>query len=159
MVAHTEEYVVAHTALLAEIDSRSKSNVKRLDKLDNQIEVINSLALSLNSLAMAVDSQSKDLSLMVKRFDSHEQKIDSLEDKMETKDTVSALQNEVDEMRKLIDDKETTQREQKLAEYENMKRFITKVLLGTAVFIIGAITLFGAVMLTALAKTGALPTP
>lgn len=46
-------------AKLAEVDSRSKSNTHRLDKLEETTEAINSLAVSMKELATEQKSMSK----------------------------------------------------------------------------------------------------
>ena len=159
MAASDEEMVLSHIALLATIDARSKSNTKRLDSLDRLVDSIHELTISFTKLVVNVEQQSRDLTVMVKTLESHERKIESIEDKMETKDTVSILQGRVEEMKKLMDDREQRQREQKLKEYEDMKKFVVKTLIGAAVFVVGAVTIFGAIVLSALANNGTLPMP
>lgn len=154
-----EEMVLAHTSLLATIDARSKSNTKRLDSLDRLTSSIHELTIGFTKLVANVEQQSKDLTIMVKTLESHEHKIDSIEEKMETKETVSRLHGKVEEMRKLMDEKDAAQRERKLSEYEDMKKFIVKTLVGAAVFVVGAIAIFGAVVIMALAKNGTIPIP
>ena len=154
-----EEMVLSHTALLATIDARSKSNTKRLDSLDRLVGSIHELTIGFTKLVVNVEQQSKDLTIMVRTLESHKSKIESIEDKMETKDTVSRLHGRVEEMKQLMDDREQRQREQKLKEYEDMKKFVVKTLIGAAVFVIGAVTIFGAIVLSALANNGTLPMP
>ena len=159
MTACDEEMALSHTALLATIDARSKSNTKRLDSLDLLVGSIHELTIGFTKLVVNVEQQSKDLTIMVRTLESHESKIESIEDKMETKDTVSRLHGRVEEMKQLMDDREQRQREQKLKEYEDMKKFVVKTLIGAAVFVIGAVTIFGAIVLSALANNGTLPMP
>ena len=159
MTVCDEEMVLSHTALLATIDARSKSNTKRLDSQDRLVDSIHELTISFTKLVVNVEQQSKDLTIMVRTLESHKSKIESIEDKMETKDTVSILHGRVEEMKKLMDDREQRQREQKLKEYEDMKKFVVKTLIGAAVFVIGAVTIFGAIVLSALANNGTLPMP
>lgn len=159
MTNHDEDLVISHTSLLATIDARSKSNTKRLDDLDKLASSMYELTIGFTKLVANVEQQSRDLTVMVKTLESHEQKIDSIEDKMETKETVARLHGKVEELQNLLDDKEDAKREKKLNEYEDMKKFIIKTLVGAAIFIVGAIAMFGIVVLMTLAKTGALPTP
>ena len=159
MAACDEEMLLSHIALLATIEARSKSNTKRLDSLDRLVGSIHELTIGFTKLVVNVEQQSKDLTVMVRTLERHESKIESIEDKMETKDTVSRLHGRVEEMKKLMDDREQRQREQKLKEYEDMKKFVVKTLIGAAVFVIGAVTIFGAIVLSALANNGTLPMP
>jgi len=159
MPEHDDELILDHTKLLATIDSRSKSNTKRLDNLDKLTASVQELTVGFTRLVVNVEQQSKDLTIMVKTLERHEQKIEGIEEKMETKETVARLHGKVEELQKVIDNREDEQREKKLTEYEDMKKFIAKTLVGAAVFIVGALTIFGTVVLMTLAKTGSLPTP
>ncbi len=159
MPDHDDDIVLDHTKLLATIDARSKSNTKRLDNLDKLTSAVQELSISFTKLVGNVERQSKELTIMVQTLERHEQKIEGIEEKMETKETVARLHGKVEELQNLLDDKEDAKREKKLNEYEDMKKFIIKTLVGAAIFIVGAITIFGIVVLMTLAKTGALPTP
>lgn len=159
MVEHNEELIRSHTSLLATIDSRSKSNVKRLDTMEHLVTAIHELSINFTSLLGSVEQQGKDLATMVKTLESHEHKIDNLEEKMETKETVSSLQSRVEELNKLMQNKEEAARQKTISEYEDTKKFVVKTLIGAAVFVIGAVTIFGAIVLSALANNGTLPMP
>lgn len=159
MAERDEAMVLAHTSLLATIDGRSKSNSKRLDNFEKLVLSVHELSLGLTKLVISIEQQSRDLTIMVKTLESHEQKIDSIESKMETKETVSRLHGRMEELQKMMTDKESTQREQKLSEYDDMKKFMIKTLGGAAIFVVSAIAVFGAAVLTALAKSGTLLIP
>ena len=66
MTACDEEMVLSHTALLATIDARSKSNTKRLDSLDRLVDSIHELTIGFTKLVVNVEQQSKDLTIMVR---------------------------------------------------------------------------------------------
>lgn len=127
--------------------------------MERLVTAVHELSINFTRLLGSVEQQGKDLATMVNTLERHESKIESIEDKMETKDTVSRLHGRVEEMKKLMDDREQRQREQKLKEYEDMKKFVAKTLIGAAVFVIGAVTIFGAIVLSALANNGTLPMP
>ncbi len=86
-----DEMVYDHIKIITEIESRSKSNTKRLDAMENLVEAFNKLANSFTS-------QAKDLSIMVKTLERHEEQIDHIQAKMETKETVSRLHERIDSL-------------------------------------------------------------
>lgn len=159
MVDHTEELILTHTETLAEVQARSKSNTKRINELSKLFDVVHELSLTFTRHVAVIEQQSKDLTRMVQTLETHDQKIESLEEKMETKETVSKLYGKVEELQKLIDDKENAEQVKKISEYEDMKKFILKILLGAGVLVIGALVMFAVIVLMTLTKTGALPTP
>lgn len=159
MPEHTEDLTLYHTTLLATIDARSKSNTKRLDSMDKLVSSVQELAIGFTKLLANVEQQSKDLTSMVQTLERHEQKIEGIEEKMETKETVARLHGKVEELKTMLEGREDAQRDKRLAEYEDMKKFIVKTLVGAAVLVVGSITIFGIVVLLTLTKTGTLPTP
>lgn len=88
-----DSMVHQHIKQIQEIESRSKSNTKRLDSMEKLVE-------SVHNLSMAFTSQAKDLSIMVETQKQHEEKIDHIQAKMETKDTVLRLHERIDDLEK-----------------------------------------------------------
>lgn len=50
---------VEFATMLAEVDGRSKSNTKRLDKLEESTEAINRLAVSMEKMSVTQENMSK----------------------------------------------------------------------------------------------------
>ncbi len=88
-----DNMVHEHIRLIADNESRSKSNKLRLDNMEKLVE-------SVHNLSMAFTSQAKDLSIMVETQKQHEEKIDHIQAKMETKDTVLRLHERIDDLEK-----------------------------------------------------------
>jgi len=78
---HTDEMITDHTKLLTQIDERSKSNVKTLDKHGEQIDTLFELHTALNSIetqikfmAEKIDDIGVDKRLQAKRLELDEKK-------------------------------------------------------------------------------------
>jgi len=150
--------VIDHAEKIATIDSRSKSNTQRLNNIDKLTDNVQMLTQEFIKLVVNVEQQGKDLTKMVNTLERHEIKIEGIEKKMETKTTVAGLQSKIEDLERLVERMSYTERDKKLSEYEDMKKFITKILVGAAVLVVGSITIFGTVVLWSLAKSGSLPT-
>lgn len=156
---HTNEMVRDHIKTLAEIDSRSKSNTKRIDNLDCIVKSIQDITVTLARLVGSIEQQGKDLTSMVHTLERHETKICGIEDKMETKETVGKIQLRISELYKMIEDSEDAAMSSKINEYEDVKKFVTKTLFGAAIFVVSSLAILGALIVVTLVKTGVIPTP
>jgi len=97
-IIHDQKLVIEHTKMLTEIDSRSRSNTKRLDNIDKLVDVVQGMNINVAVIAEQTKQQGEELRILVKTLKTHEEKIDIIEDKMETKDTVARLHERVDEL-------------------------------------------------------------
>jgi DNA repair ATPase RecN len=95
---HDPEMVLEHTKKLVEIDARSRSNTKRIDKAESTIEAIHEMNSNIKVIAEQTRQQGEELRSLVETLKVHEDKIENIEDKMETKDTVARLHERVDDL-------------------------------------------------------------
>lgn len=95
-----EELVGDHIRLLAEIDSRSKSNTHRLDNMDKIIDMMHGMNNNIAVIAEQTKTQGGQLRDLINTLKLHEEKIEEISDKMGTKDSVARLHGRVDDLEK-----------------------------------------------------------
>lgn len=96
---YDQQMIISYIKMISEIDSRSKSNMKRLDNIENLVDVVHEMNSNIRVIAEQIRQQGGELKTLVETLKVHEQKIENIEDKMETKDSVSKLNEQVDELR------------------------------------------------------------
>jgi len=163
-VEEHKDVVHEHIKILAELESRCKSNTTRLNNMDKLVESVHDIVVQITKLVSNVEQQSKDLTIMVHTLERHEEKIDGIEDRMETKDTVSRLHGKIEELHTMVKERDKDKERERLElekaknkEFEDMKKFITKILIGSGLFVIGSLIVFAIVILIGMANAGALP--
>ncbi len=97
-IIHDQKLVIEHTQKITEIDSRSRSNTKRLDNIDKLVDVVHEMNSNIRVIAEQTRQQGEELKTLVDTLKVHEEKIDNIEEKMETKESVSRLHERVDEL-------------------------------------------------------------
>ena len=86
--------------LLAEVDSLSKNNEKRLNNIDKLIVVVQETNKNVAVIAEQILQQGKQIEKLVNGMNVQGDKIVTIEKEMETKETVARLHTRIDEVEK-----------------------------------------------------------
>lgn len=154
-----EEVILPHSELLQRLEASTKSAHLRIDAFMSVANSVQELTINFTKLVSSIEQQGRDLTTMVRTLERHENKIESIEDKMETKDTVARLHGKVEEIQEMIRSKEAAEKDSKIKDFKEMQKYITKILIGVGIGVIASLVIFAVIVLSALANSGALPTP
>lgn len=132
-----DNIVHEHIKQIQEIDSRSKSNTKRLDNNDRLIETVYEMNKNVAVIAEQTKQQGHELKILVDTLKTHEEKIESIEDKMETKETVSRIYTRLE----TLENKDGKKAEKLLAQIKWL--LITLIIGGVFTILWGSLNLGG----------------
>lgn len=148
-----EQMKISHIAKLASLEASTKSAHHRIDNL------VDELIPEIREMNKNMAEMNKNVAVLAQSSVRHEKDITDIKKSMETKETVGRLHGKVEELEAMFEEKQHEELQNKLNSYEDMKKFILKVVVGLGFGIIASLVIFAVIVLTAMANAGALPTP